>query len=133
MALVIACNTSKNAMSGNDPEKLNGSWTVDYLSAPGENWDSLYLTKKPEMNFSVADNRVTGTTSCNSFSGPIKIEGNKISFPEPFAMTRMLCPGKGESVFLETLKKVNTYSTDGKTLNFIMGDVAILRLVKRER
>ena len=83
------------------------------------------------MNISVADGRVSGTTSCNSYSGPVKIDGNKISFQEPFAMTRMLCSGKGEAVYLETLKKVNTYSTDGKTLTLIMGDIAVLRFTKK--
>ena len=131
IATILGCNGSKNAHSGSNPDKLNGAWTLNYLSSPGENWDSLYKNKKPEMNIVVADGRLSGTTSCNSFSGPVTIDGNKISFPESFAMTRMLCPGKGEAVFLETLKKVNTYSTDGKTLTLIMGDIAIMRFTKR--
>lgn len=129
--LLFACNNSKKAMAVNNPEKLNGSWVLNYVSVPGINSDSLYPNKKPEINFSIADGRVSGTTGCNSFSGPVKIDGNKISFAEPLALTRMMCPGQGESVFLETLKKVNTYSADGKTLTLIMGDIAVMRFSRR--
>lgn len=131
IVFLMSCGTGKKTLTGSDPEKLDGLWVLNYISSPGINSDSLFPNKKPEVNFSTADKRVTGNTSCNSFSGPFKLQDNKISFEETMAMTRMFCPGKGESVFLETLKKVNSFSTDGKTLNFIMGDVAIMRFARK--
>ena len=48
-------------------------------------------------------------------------------------MTKMFCPGDGESSFMDGLKKVNSYSVsdEGKTLNLIMGDIAIMRFHKK--
>ena len=45
----------------------------------------------------------------------------------------MICiDGNGENVFLETIKKINTWSvTDGNTLNLIMGDIALMRFTKK--
>lgn len=131
--IIIACNNSKKLSSINqvDPEKLNGVWVLNYVQSPGNTFDSLYANKKPELNINTADKRVSGNTGCNSFSGPLVVDGSKISFSEPMAMTKMFCPGGGEQVFLENIKKVSSYSTDGKTLNLIMGDIAIMRFSRR--
>lgn len=129
--LLFSCQPGKKTITGIDPEKLNGSWVLNYISYPGDNMDSLYPNKKPEINLNTDDKRVTGNTGCNSFSGPFRQQDNKISFEETMAMTRMFCPGKGETAFLETLKKVNSFSVDGKTLNFIMGDIAIMRFNRK--
>lgn len=131
----IACNNSKkNASSAmpSNPEQLNGSWTLTHLSAPGsKSLDSLYPGKKPRISFTTADKRVSGNTGCNSFSGPLEVDGNKINFNTPLALTKMFCAGDGESVFLENLKKVNSYSVSGgNTLHFIMGDIAIMQFKK---
>jgi heat shock protein HslJ len=48
------------------------------------------------------------------------------------AMTKMFCPGNGENVFMTNLQKVNSWSvSDGKTLTFIAGDIAIMRFEKQ--
>jgi heat shock protein HslJ len=46
-------------------------------------------------------------------------------------MTKMACPGEGEATFLEMLKKASTYSVSDSTLNFMMGDIAIMRFSKK--
>lgn len=78
-------------------------------------------------------NRVNGTTSFNNFAGTFKAAGNKISFTDPMAVTRMACLyGNGETVFLEKLKKVSTWSvTNGNILNFLMGDIGVMRFAKK--
>jgi len=44
----------------------------------------------------------------------------------------MACPGEGETVFVETLKKINSWSvTNDTTLNLIEGDIALMRFTKR--
>jgi heat shock protein HslJ len=128
----VACNSSKKTTGDTDPSKLDGTWVLNYISGPRIAFDGLYPNKKPQIVFTVEDKRVSGNTSCNSFSGPLVVDGNKINFDQPFAMTKMACPGEGEAVFLETLKKVNTYSiSGGNTLNLIMGDIAIMRFTKK--
>lgn len=132
--LFIACNSQKNTTKqASEVSKLEGTWELNYISGPRIAFDGLYPNKKPVITFDVKNLRVVGNTSCNSFNGPLKVEGNKIDFNQPMAMTRMACiDGKGENVFVETLKKVNSFSvTDGKTLNFIMGDIAVMRFTKK--
>jgi len=66
--------------------------------------------------------------------GKLSVKVNKISFKEPIAVTKKMClDGNGESVYLSTLEKIDSYSVseDGKTLNFIMGDIAVMRFEKK--
>lgn len=83
------------------------------------------------MTFNLEEKRVSGNSSCNSFSGKLVADDTSISFNEPMVSTKMACPGQGESIFFETLKKVNKYNINGDTtLNFMMGDIAIMRFNK---
>lgn len=112
---------------------LAGTWELNYISGLRIAFDGLYHNKTPTITFDVVGNRVSGYTSCNNFTGSLKADGNKISFTDPMALTRMICiDGNGENVFLETIKKINTWSvTDGNTLNLIMDDIALMRFTKR--
>ena len=133
---ILSCHSpnhtanSTNTMS--DSAQLDGNWVLNLITAPGQEIDSLYKTKKPTISFDLAANKFAGNTSCNNFNGPLKVSGNTISFADPFAMTRMACPGEGEKVFLETLNKVNRYSISNKnTLNFIVGDIAVMKFTRQ--
>lgn len=128
---LITCNTTKNAQVSTS--QLEGTWELNYITGPRIAFDGLYPNKKPTISFDIANNLVSGNTSCNNFNGKLNAEGNKISFTDPMAMTRMMCmDGNGENVFLETLKKVDSWSvTDGNTLNFRKGDVTMIRFEKK--
>lgn len=125
--------SAKPATAASSVESLEGTWVLNYLMAPGKSFDELYAGKKPEITFEIKENRFSGNTGCNSFSGKLNADGHKISFRDPYAMTRMMCQGgEGESVFTESLKKVNTYAvSDGNTLNFISGDIAMMRFTRK--
>jgi len=113
-------------------EALNGTWELNYITGPRIAFDGLYPEKKPTITFDVANNKISGNTGCNNFNGKLNMDGNKINFNDPMAMTRMMCQGQGETTFLETLKKINTWSvSDGNTLNLIMGDIAMMRFTKK--
>lgn len=115
-----------------DTALLNGTWELNYITGPRIAFDGLYPDKKPTITFDVAGSKVTGNSSCNNFNGKLNVTGNKINFNDPMAMTRMMCQGQGESTFMETLKKVDTWSvTDGKTLNLMMGDLSMMRFTKK--
>ena len=130
-----ACKNSKmnsKSVAAENSSWLEGTWVLNYVSAPGKSFEELYAEKKPEIKFDLAENRFSGNTSCNSFSGKLNVVDNKINFRDPYAMTKMMCPGEGESVFTEILKKVNTYSiSEGNTLNFIGGDIAVMRFTRK--
>ena len=131
--LLVACKSSKKTTSAiPDSSKLDGNWELNYISGPRIAFDGLYPNKKPTISFDVVANKVAGNTSCNSFTGALKVDRNKINFNDPMAMTRMACPGEGETVFLEALKKINSWSvTNDTTLNLIMGDIETMRFTKR--
>lgn len=127
-----ACNTLKNVVeASSDLSKLGGTWELDYISGPRIAFNGLYPGKKPTLIFDIEQKRVSGNSSCNSFSGKLVADDTSVSFNEPMAATKMACPGEGEAVFFENLKKVNKYNITGDTtLNFLMGDIAIMRLHK---
>lgn len=113
-------------------KRLNGTWELNYISGRRIAFEGLYPGKKPTITINVDSNHVNGNTSCNVFSGKANIDGNKIDFTEPMTMTMMACPGEGERVFLETLKKINSYAlSDSNTLTFIMGDAVMMRFVRK--
>jgi heat shock protein HslJ len=128
----MSCNSTKSTVSA--VNKLEGTWELNYITGPRIAFDGLYPNKKPTIVFDLKENRVSGNASCNSYSGNLNVDGNKISFKEPMAMTKMMCVGiQGEDTYMSTLQKINSYSIseDGKTLTFIMGDIAMMRFEKK--
>jgi heat shock protein HslJ len=131
--MISSCgSTNKNSAGKPAGSSLDGTWELNYISGPRIAFDGLYPNKKPTLTFDVANKKVSGNTSCNNFNGVLKLNGNNIDFNDNMALTKMMCEGSGENVFLETLKKVNTWSvSEGNTLNLIMGDIAIMRFSKK--
>lgn len=77
--------------------------------------------KKDAFSVSLAeDGSVSGTTDCNSFFGRfVTGEGDKISFPEPFGMTKKYCAGSQEMEFMGQLRAMET---------FVIGDDGVLTM-----
>jgi heat shock protein HslJ len=129
-----SCNTLKNTVdASSDLSKLGGSWELNYISGPKIAFNGLYPGRKPNLQIDLANKRLTGNSSCNSFSGELVADDTSINFNKPMIATKMACPGEGEVIFFEVLKKVNKYTVTGDTtLNFMMGDIAIMRFKKIE-
>lgn len=137
----ISCNSTKSTTTGEmaatakevNPSELEGIWELNYLSGTKISYENLYTDKKPFLSFNIKDSRVSGNSSCNSFTGNITLNKNYLRFDDAMAMTKMFCAGEGESSFMDSLKKVNSYSVsdNGKTLNLLMGDIAIMRFHKK--
>jgi len=127
----IAC---KSTQSNSKPSiSLEGTWQLNYITGPRIAFEGLYPNKKPTINFDLKENRVSGNNSCNQYFGGLLLDGNKINFKDAkMGMTMMACQGEGENVYMQTLEKIDSYSIseDGKTLNFIMGDIAMMRFEK---
>lgn len=134
--LFISCATAKkgNQEAGTPPVAgLQGHWELDLISYPAAPFDSLYAKSKPELTFDTGNKQFSGSTSCNRIHGPLVADATTISFKGDIAMTMMACPGEGESVFVEQLKRINKYavSADGKQLTLIQGDVALMRFHRK--
>jgi heat shock protein HslJ len=131
-SIFMGCNSTQSTMKTSS--SLEGTWQLNYITGPRIAFDGLYPDKKPTITFDLKENKISGNNSCNHYFGTLKVEGNTINFKDAkMGMTMMACPGEGENVFMRTLDKIDSYSIseDGKTLNFIMGDVAMMRFEKQ--
>ncbi len=128
----LACNSTQTPMKTTN--SLEGTWELNYITGPRIAFDGLYPDKKPTIIFDLAANKVAGNNSCNQYFGKLLVDGNKINFKDAkMGMTMMACPGIGETTYMKTLEQIDSYSIseDGKTLNFIMGDIAMMRFEKK--
>jgi heat shock protein HslJ len=141
--LACGCNSSKKAAMDQNKvpvdnnmraNLLDGAWEANYIMSTPKPFADLYANAKPTVTFNSTTGQVSGMSGCNNFTGTFSMDGNKLKFAEGMALTRKMCPDMtGENVFMETLKKVNTYSVteQGKTLNLIMGDIAVMRFARK--
>jgi heat shock protein HslJ len=130
-SVLISCNSVKTANS--QKAALQGAWELNFISGPRIAFSGLYPDNKPTITFNLKDTSVSGKNSCNSYAGKLNADESKINFKEPMMVTKMFCPGEGENVYMNTLQKIDSYSVseDGKTLNFIMGDIVMMRFEKK--
>lgn len=130
---LTSCN-SKKAIVPSGSQSLEGNWELTYISGPRIAFEGLYPNQKPNITFNINENLVMGKNSCNNYTGSFKAEGSKINFNEKgMASTKMFCEGEGESIYMNTLEKINGYSItdEGKTLNLLVGDVAMMRFERK--
>jgi putative lipoprotein len=67
----------------------------------------------------IQEGKVSGRGSCNSFFGPVTIEGEKISFG-PLGSTRMACPetvSNQEAKYFEALHTAERFTIEGSSLS----------------
>jgi heat shock protein HslJ len=124
---LVSCTTTKSTMK---TTSLEGTWELNYITGPRIAFDGLYPNKKPTIVFDLAANKIAGNNSCNQYFGALMVDGNKINFKDAkMGMTMMACQGNGDTVYMSTLDKIDSYSIseDGKTLRFMMGDVEMMR------
>lgn len=132
-SILFSCHIFK-CKKNDAVSKLDGIWELNYITGPRIAFDGLYPNKKPTINFNLKDNQVSGNNSCNTYSGKLVLNGNKVDFTQPMAVTKMMCvDGQGEQTYMATLKKITSYNItdDGKTLNLISGDIAMMRFTKK--
>ena len=103
------------------------TWELEYLSGPRIAFEGLFPDKKPQIIINKETMRVEGSNGCNGYSSDVTINGHSITFGEPGPTTLMYC-GEGETIFLNTIKKVNHYNidVDGK-LNLMMDGLPMMR------
>lgn len=115
---------------GKEEQQLNGAWELNYISGPKIAFEGLFPDRKPLIVFDFPKTEVTGNGGCNGYSAQVKVAGNTISFGDALS-TLMACEGNGEPVYFKTLKTVTGYHIDGDTLTLLMGDIAVMRFVKK--
>ena len=120
------------AMQEQQEQTLSGQWQLEYIMVPGRSTEGLYIHQKPLIRFDSPTKNASGSTGCNRFSGPYTCNGNQLRFDiGRLTLTRMACPGEGEGIFLDVLKKVNRYDIYDDALLFLQDDVVIMRWKKK--
>lgn len=134
---IAACSSMKNKTTAQAAQSatLAGSWQLDVIPNPNGTLDSLYPERKPSLSFDPVKKTFSGFTGCNTINGPLVADSNAISFKGDITMTLKACPGDGEPVFMENLKRINKFavSRNGKELTLIQGDVALMHFVKNQK
>jgi heat shock protein HslJ len=124
-----SCTTMKDTAKTDD--LYNTSWELEYISGPRIAFQGLYPDKKPYLKFDKEKGEVYGNAGCNGYSAPFTLKGNSLTFGEQGPATLMFCECGGEQTFLQTIKKIDSYSIDkdGK-LNLNMKDIPMMRFKK---
>ena len=147
--ILTSCNSSKtqtaisdkkvddaaipvNGGSSTEEGDLEGTWElVSLVTGNASTFKALYPNKKPTIAFDARPKQISGTTSCNSYTGSYVLDGKTISFGTGMALTKMACEGDGEKTFVERLTKTNKFFIkDQTTLMLLDGDVALLEFKK---
>ena len=144
---IVACNNNEsekqaapagapvvekmNAVQTAATPSLNGLWELTDIAGIKTDLAKLYPRQKPNLNFDLQSGAVRGSTACNRFLCQVKIEGEKMNFGDP-AITKVACPGDGEKVFLEALKKINSFSIiDSNFLQLRADSLDMMRFSKK--
>ena len=100
------------------PTGLAGTrWLLEDLSGAGVIDDAQATLEFAD------DGRVSGSTTCNRFTGPATVSGESISFG-PLATTRRACPEalmNQERNYLAALAQAKQYEVQGSTLFLHLG------------
>lgn len=116
LASILALVTA--ACLGSDfADSLQGSWELTSGIVDGE---EIPLLDSHPITIHFDADRVTGTASCNSYSGGFELSGSEIRF-EGLAMTEMACFPEGamraEAMYTDAISRVESVSLDeGLTL-----------------
>lgn len=105
---------------------LTGSWRLDEGDGPGGEVE-IIPTARVTMEVD-AESGVTGSASCNRYSGTVVVDGSSVRFG-PIATTRMACaprPGAAEAAYLAALDDVDAGARTGDELTLTGPDTRLV-------
>jgi len=119
-------------------ETFESSQTAGFPGLPG-NWElvscagarlplsELYANRVPTLRISQGEERISGSTGCNAFTGTARWNRSDFTMHEPLAITKRFCPGEGENVFLEALRSVDGWRLDDEFLVLHSSGLEVMR------
>jgi heat shock protein HslJ len=125
--LVLASCASAKKGTG----RLAGHWELTVFPTADKTFEEVFGQRRPELQFEVAQKRVTGSTGCNRLSGSYSATGDQLQFGSNIITTKMACPGYEESVFLDAFNKVNRYEVADGRLRLLHDSTVIMAFEKR--
>lgn len=114
IALVAAIAVATVACLGSDfADSIQGSWQMKSGTVRGE---QIPILDSHPITITFENGEVSGTASCNGYSGSYRLSGSSISF-DNLAMTEMAClpdeTMRAESLFAQGITAVEAVSLDG--------------------
>lgn len=125
--LALSCASSKKSGS----ETLTGNWELSFFPTTDKTFDEIFGQRRPQLQFNNDNKTVTGTTGCNRLSGSYSRSGHEFSFGTNFITTKMACPGYEESIFLESLNRVNRYELVNGQLRFQHDSSLVMSFIRK--
>lgn len=113
LALLSVLALVSAACLGSDfADSLEGSWQMTSGTVDGE---EITLVASHPITITFEDGQVSGTASCNGYSGSYELSGSQISFGN-LSMTEMACfPEEtmaAEAAFAAAIPRVDTIAID---------------------
>lgn len=97
--------------------------TLKLIEMPGVEYDTTTVARVVELIFG-DENRLAGKTGCNLVNGSYYANGDTLNFPQPMAMTRMMCDEMSnnvETAMTNMLAATNRYTVEGDVMSLYNG------------
>jgi len=121
---------NRNALYANAQSRLK----LNYKVASAIDTTALepykYWARTPSLTINAARAVFTGNTGCNSMSGTFNFSQKDIQFGRNIVTSKMACNEYDESVFISALKKADSYTINGNTLEIRQGNTLLLTFTK---
>ena len=127
--IFFSCSNTKNLTGNTSNTNIEGEWRL--VSIEGRPAETISSNKTPFIRIDMTEARISGSTGCNSFSGPLKINANTVDLSQPFLMTKMFCEGMDENQFINTLQRGNEfYLTSTNKLQLKAGGSVLMEFTR---
>lgn len=118
---LMSCSAFKKVSSNITTDLKLTSWTL--ISIPGFQIEKTY---HPATLVFLENNRIGGSTGCNSYGGLYSLKNDLISFGEILATKKACVPGMQTEIhFFEVLQKTNHYEVKDTKLILKDGDTVL--------
>ncbi|NEN24414.1 META domain-containing protein [Cryomorpha ignava] len=123
-------NSCKNKKEVQAENKIpGGTWMVETMHGDTIS-DIDYMRGSPSIIFNDSST-FSGSTGCNQYSARFKVLDGGVEITMG-PMTKMACPGKDESIFVEALNSTNKVKIEEERMHFFKNDEELLGFKKVE-
>lgn len=118
---LMSCSAFKKGSSNKTVDLKFTSWTLISITS-----FQIEKTYHPATLVFLENNRIGGSTGCNSYGGPYSLKSDLVSFGTILATKKACIPGmETETHFFEVLQKTNHYEVKDSKLILKDGDAVL--------
>ena len=117
LVILISCKDTKKVAENATPEIPSGKYEIRVVQGK-------VLNTKQYISFVASENKISGKTDCNGYTGGYTIDKNTINFG-PMTATKMYCEEhvmEAERSFFIALKNTATFVIDNNMLTLVSGE-----------